>query len=108
MVKYWKHFIKFRYNALLYYYHYGHYLGLSQRLCGKESTYNTGDAGDGDLIPGLGRPPGVGNGNPLWYSCLKNFMDRGGWWVIVQRITKSQTWLSNWAHVCHYLAFFCF
>ena len=43
---------------------------------GKESTCNAGDLG---LIPGLGRYPGEGNGNPLWYSCLGNPMDRGAW-----------------------------
>ena len=98
MVKYWKHFIRFRYNALLYYYN---YLGPSQWLSGKESTCNSGESGDGGLIPGLGRSPGVGNGKPLWYSCLKNFMGRGAWWATVQRIAKSQTWLSNWACMHH-------
>ena len=41
---------------------------------GKESAYN---AGDSDLIPGLGRSPGGGNGNPFQFSCLKNSVDRG-------------------------------
>ena len=45
-------------------------------LNGKASVYNAGDPG---LIPGLGRPPGEGNGNPLQYSCLANPMDRGAW-----------------------------
>jgi len=48
---------------------------------------NTGDTG---LIPGLGRSPGEGNGNPLQYSCLENFMDRGGWLAKVHRVTRSQ------------------
>ena len=39
--------------------------------------------------------PGEGNGNPLQYFCLKNPMDRGGWWAIVQRVTKSGTQLSD-------------
>ena len=39
------------------------------------------NAGDPDLIPGLGRSPGGGNGNPLQYSCLENLMDRGAWRV---------------------------
>ena len=43
---------------------------------GKESACNAGDLG---LIPGLGRPSGEGNGNPLQYSCLESPMDRGGW-----------------------------
>ena len=45
----------------------------------KNLPANTGDAG---LIPGLGRSPGGGNGNPLQYSCPKNSMDRGAWWGI--------------------------
>ena len=55
---------------------------------------NSGDATDGS-IPGLGRPPGKGNGNPLQYSCLENFMDRGIWQATVHGVTKSQTQLSN-------------
>ena len=46
---------------------------------GKESACNAGDAGDMGLIPGLGRSPGGGHGNPLQYSCLGNPMDRGAW-----------------------------
>ena len=46
-------------------------------------------------IPGLGRSPGEGNGNPLQYSCLGNPMDRGAWWAAVHGITKSRTQLSN-------------
>ena len=47
----------------------------------KNLPANAGDAGDVGLIPESGRPPGEGNGNPLQYSCLENFMDRGAWWV---------------------------
>jgi len=47
-------------------------------------------AGDTGLIPGSGRFPGEGNGNPLRYSCLKNSMDRGAWWATVHEVTKSQ------------------
>ena len=43
---------------------------------GKASAYNAGDPGS---IPGLGRSPGEGNGNPLQYSCLESLMDRGAW-----------------------------
>ena len=56
---------------------------------GKESAYNTGDAGDVDWIPGLGRSPGGGHGNPLQYSCLENPMDKGAWWATVHGITES-------------------
>ena len=41
-------------------------------------------AGDVDSVPGLGRSPGEGNGNPLQYSCLENPLDRGTWWATVQ------------------------
>ena len=48
-----------------------------------------GDTRDVGLIPGSERSPGVGNGNPLQYSCLGNLMDRGSWRVTVYRIAKS-------------------
>ena len=54
-------------------------------LSGKQSACNAGDAG---LIPGLGRSPGRGNGNPLQYSCLGNPMDRGAWWATVHGVTE--------------------
>ena len=46
---------------------------------GKNPPANVGDARDMGSIPGLGRTPGVGNGNPLQYSCLENTIDRGAW-----------------------------
>ena len=49
------------------------------------------NAGDVGLIPGWGRSPGGGNGNPLQYSCLENPMDRGVWWVTVHGVMKSWT-----------------
>ena len=58
----------------------------------KASACNAADLG---LIPGLGRSPGEGNGNPLQYSCLENPMDRGAWWATVHGVAKSGTWLSN-------------
>ena len=45
------------------------------------------NAGDLGSVPGLGRSPGEGNGNPL-HSCLENPMDRGAWWAIVHGVTK--------------------
>ena len=55
---------------------------------GRESACNAGDPGS---IPGLGRSPGEGNGNPLQYSCLKNSMDRrGAWRATVHGVAKSQ------------------
>ena len=47
----------------------------------KASACNEGDPGS---IPGLGRSPGEGNGNPLQYSCLENPVDGGAWWATVQ------------------------
>ena len=51
-----------------------------------------------DLIPGSGRSPGGGNGNPFQHSCRKNPTDTGVWWVTVQRVAKSWTWLSTQTH----------
>ena len=59
---------------------------------GKESACNAGDPG---IIPGLGKYPGEGNGNPLQYFCLENPMDRGAWRVTVHGVTKSRTQLSD-------------
>ena len=59
---------------------------------GKSPAYNAGDLGS---IPGLGRFPGEGNGNPLQYSCLENSMDGGAWWATVHGVTKSWTRLSD-------------
>ena len=51
----------------------------------KESACNTGDLGS---IPGSGRSPGEGNGNPLQYSCLENPMNRGAWQAIVHGVVR--------------------
>ena len=59
---------------------------MAQRV--KNPPANAGDIGDMDLIPGLGRSPGGGNGTPLQYSCLKNPMDRGAWLTTVQRVQR--------------------
>ena len=63
----------------------------------KNLPASSGDARDVGSIPGLGRSAGVGNGNPLQYSCLENSTGRGGWWVTVHGVAKSQTRLSGWA-----------
>ena len=57
----------------------------------KASACNAGDLGS---IPGSGRSPGEGNGNPLQYSCLENPMDEGAWWATVHGVEKSRTQLS--------------
>ena len=61
---------------------------------GKESV-SAGDARDMGLILGLGRSTGVGNGNPLQYSCLKNSMDRRAWQSTVHGVTKCRTQLRD-------------
>ena len=53
---------------------------------GKASAYNVGDLGS---IPGSGRSPGEGNGNPLWCSCLENPRDGGAWWAAIYGVAQS-------------------
>ena len=60
----------------------------------KNPPVNAEDAGS---IPGLGRSPGEGNGNPLQYSCLENPMDRGAWQASIHGVAKSPTQLSEHA-----------
>ena len=57
----------------------------------KNPLASAGDARDTGSIPGLGRPPGEGNGNPFQYSCLENPTDRGAWQTTGIGVTKSQT-----------------
>ena len=64
-------------------------IGLPGWLTGKQSTCNAGAEGDVGLIPGLGRCPEGGDGNPLQYSCLENPTDRGAWRATVHRVTES-------------------
>ena len=54
----------------------------------KNLPANVGDIKDVGSIPGSGRSPGEGNGNPLQYSCLENPMDRGAWWATVYGASK--------------------
>ena len=58
--------------------------GFPDNSVGKESACNAGDIG---LIPGLGRSPGEGNGNPPQYSGLENPMDRGAWWATIHGVS---------------------
>ena len=62
---------------------------------GSEVKASARNAGDLDSIPGLGRSPGEGNGNPVQYSWLENPMDGETWWAIVHRVTKSRLGLSD-------------
>ena len=60
-------------------------------LAVKNLAGNAGDTRDAGSIPGSGRSPGVGNGNPLWCFCLETPMDRGAWWATVHGVTKIWT-----------------
>jgi len=68
-------------------------MGFTQSgwLSGKEAACNAEDTGVSRSVPGWGRAPGGGNGNPLQYSCLENPMDRGASWATVHGVAKSQT-----------------
>ena len=61
----------------------------------KNPPAKAGDTRDVGSIPGSGRSPGKGPGNPLQYSCLENPMDRGAWWATVHGVTKSPTQLKR-------------
>ena len=63
--------------------------------CGSAGDKSDCNAGDPDSVPGLGRLPGEGHGNPLQYSYLENHMDGGAWWAIVLGVTQSQVQLSS-------------
>ena len=54
----------------------------------KNPPDNARDTGDVGLVSGSGRSPGVGNGDPLQYSCQENSMDRGTWWAVVQGVAE--------------------
>ena len=56
----------------------------------KNLPANAGDVRGAGSIPGWGRSPGEGNGNPLQYSCLENPMDKGAWWATVHKVANSQ------------------
>ena len=65
-------------------------MDLKSRQMVKNLPADAGDPRDMGSIPGSGKSPGVGNGNPLQYSYLENSMDRGAWWAIVLGVAKSQ------------------
>ena len=69
------------------------YLGLV--ILYKKLLANASDTGNTASVPRSGRSPGEGNGNPLWYCCLGNPMDRGAWQATVHRFTKSRTQLKQ-------------
>ena len=65
--------------------------GVPGGSVGKSPLASAGDIRDVGLVPGWGRSPGGGNGNPLQYSCLENPVYRGAWWATVLGVTKSRT-----------------
>ena len=72
--------------------YYSYWLGFPGGPDNKESSCNVGDPGS---VPGKGRSPGKGNGNPLQFSCLGNPLDRGVWWTTIYEVAKSRTRLSE-------------
>ena len=80
------------------YTHYNHGVMVNNLLA------NAGGASGIGSIPGLGRSPGEGNGNPLLFSCLENPMDGGAWWAAVHGVAKSQTRLSDFTFTFHFHA----
>ena len=87
---------KGRFSIMLFYFclirRYYYSLDFPCSSVDKESACSAGDWGS---IPGSGRPPGEGNGNPLQYSCLENLMDTGAWWATVHEVEKSRTRLND-------------
>ena len=71
----------------------------------KNPPGRAGDTREASSIPGTGRSPGEGNGNPLQYSCLENLMDREAWWATVHGVTKRRTQLST--HINEFLHPYC-
>ena len=67
----------------------------------KNPPANAGDIRDAGSVPGLGRCPGEGNGNPLQDSCLENSMDRGAWWATVHGVTKGH--ITHHHHYCKFI-----
>ena len=81
--------------------------GFPGGASGKEAPTNAGDIRDAGLIPGPGRSPEEGHGNPLQYSCLGSPMDRGAQWATAHGVTDSQTQLSiHTPHMCVYMCMY--
>ena len=74
----------------------GHLLSIRGFPGGSDSKDSACNAGNPDSVPGWGRSPGGGHGNPLQCSCLENFMDRGAWWASVPGVAKNWTQLRDY------------
>ena len=89
-----KNMSSYGWRIYMYIYMYIYFLwGFPGGPNGKNLPANTRDLRDVGWIPGLGRSPGGGYGNPLRYSCLENPMDKGAWQATVHRVAQSWTWL---------------
>ena len=64
----------------------------------KNPPVSVGDRRDVGSIPGSGRSPEEGHGNPLQYPCLENPMDRGAWWATVHRVAKESDMTEHMVH----------
>ena len=80
-----------------------HYWASQVALVVMKPLANSGDVRDTGSSPGWRRSPGGGQGNPLWYSCLENLVDRGDWWATVHRVAKSWTRLKQLSMHAHIL-----
>ena len=89
-------------NRMLIHFYICQHVASQVALVVKKPPANVGDERDMGSIPGSGRSPGGGHGDPLQYSCLENPVDRGAWWATVHGVAKSQTWLK---HVCQHIIF---
>ena len=94
----WKRILKKKYIYIYIYIERERERECSWWLSGEEPTADAEDVGS---IPGSGRSPVVGNGNPLQYSCMGNPMDREAWWAIVHGVTESQTRLKRLSTCAH-------
>ena len=94
----------FKCISFLLFFFFGGVLASQVALVVKKLPANVGDIRDIGSIPGSGRSPGEGHGNPLWYSYLENPMDRGAWWATVHGVTQSWTQLKR---LSMHMFFFC-
>ena len=85
--------------------HIGHYRVLSRLSCAIQEVVTYYIYIVVSSIPGLGRSPGGGHGNPLQYSCLENPMDRGVWQATVHVVTKSWTWMTEWLRIAQHIMY---
>ena len=88
-----------QYSSLENFMDYTVHVGFS---CGSEVKVSACNAEDQGSIPGLGRSPGEGNGNPLQYSCLENPMNGGAWWATVHRVAESRLHFHFLSYRYHY------